>query len=262
MKNQEKKIRLLLSYDGTDFKGWQKQKNTSKTIQGSLERALTQIFSHSISVVGSGRTDAGVHAKAQTAHFILPTSSVPDRLVQRLNRLTPSSICVHRAWLAPAEFHAQISALRRVYQYVILNTQTPSVFNHRFSFWYPHSLDLENLNLMAQELVGEKDFKSFQNKGTCVPTTVRKVFSAQWYWLRESHFLVFQIEALSFLKQMVRNLVGTQLKLMNEPFFLEKLSQIFQLRNRKEAFKTAPPQGLFLHRISYPPSLDIKCQRI
>ena len=257
-----KKVRLLLSYDGTNFKGWQKQKNTSQTIQGLIEKALFEIFSTPISLIGSGRTDTGVHARAQVAHFTLPSSQVPKRLVQRLNSLTPSSISFHRAWLAPLNFHAQMSALQRMYRYFILNTPTPSVFNQRYTLWHPQPLHLENLNLMAQELIGEKDFKSFQNKGTIVSSTVRKVFSAQWYWQRHLNLFVFQIEANSFLKQMVRNLVGTQLRLMNTENGVQKIRQILKLRARKEAFQTSSPQGLFLYRVSYPSSLDIKCQRI
>ena len=109
-----KKIRLLLSYEGSRFKGWQKQPHTSETIQGYLEKALSQIYSQPLSVVGAGRTDTGVHALAQTAHFNLPHSNIPQRLVLRLNALTPPEISCHQVWLAPNEFHAQISALKRV----------------------------------------------------------------------------------------------------------------------------------------------------
>ncbi len=263
MKNlsEQKKIRLLLSYDGTLFKGWQKQPHTSSTIQGHIEKALSQIYSKPISIIGAGRTDAGVHALAQTAHFDLPNSTIPNQLVRRLNSLTPPSISCHRAWIAPIQFHAQISALRRTYTYIIFNTKTPSAFKYSQGLWHPRPIYYEKLQSMAQELVGEKNFKSFQNSGTPVQTTVRRVFSAKWSWIRPQ-ILVFQIEASSFLKQMVRNLVGAQLFLMTLSDPLKKLRSIFQLEERKKAPQTAPAHGLFLHHISYPSSLDRKCQKI
>ena len=263
MKNSQhsKKIRLLLSYEGSRFKGWQKQPHTSETVQGHLEKALSQIYSQPLSVIGAGRTDTGVHALAQTAHFNLPHSNIPRRLVLRLNALTPPEISCHQAWLAPSEFHAQISALKRTYTYVILNTKTPSAFKHSQGLWLSRPIDFDKLKIMAQEIIGEKDFKSFQNAGTNVQTTKKKVFSAQWFWV-QPQILVFQITANSFLKQMVRNLVGTQLQLMTDSDPIKKLKYIFQSKDRKKAFQTAPAHGLFLHRVFYPSLLDRKCQKL
>ena len=262
MNRNRKRIRLLLSYDGSLFKGWQKQKTTSQTVQSHLEKALSKIFNQRVAVVGSGRTDAGVHALAQTAHFDLSSSKkIPSHLVRSINALTPSEISCHQAWLTPIEFHAQMSATKRTYRYVILHTKTPSAFKGKQSWWYPYSIHFQNLQKMATQIIGKKNFKSFQNKGTTVRTTERNVFQAQWFWLG-SQRLVFEISANSFLKQMVRNLVGTQLYLMSQTDPCDQLCTIFLKENRKMAFQTAPAQGLFLYSVSYPLTLDKKCKKI
>ena len=152
------KVRLLLSYDGSDFGGWQRQKQAKPTIQGTLEQALSRIFSEEIRICGSGRTDAGVHAVSQTAHFW--TSKEPSRfnLMRSLNALTPDSIALKGAWLAPAEFHALASAERKTYKYLIYQSPIPSALKARYALWERSPLNLDYLNETAQYLVKKQDF--------------------------------------------------------------------------------------------------------
>ena len=255
------RLRLLLSYDGTGYKGWQKQKTTSLTIQHQVEKALSQIVNQKISIIGSGRTDAGVHALGQTAHCDIPKIPNTSSLIKSLNALTPDDISCHQIWEAPDRFHAQISAQKRTYTYLIWNTKTPNALNRNFGHWYPQRMNLKNLQEMAEFLVGKKDFTSFQNKGSVVESTVKHIHQCRWFHIR-SGCLAFQICGNSFLKQMVRNLVGTQLALMNRPQSTRLLKEILNAQDRKRAFKTAPAQGLFLNHVSYPPSLDKKCQKL
>ena len=255
------RLRLLLSYDGTRYKGWQKQKTTSLTIQHQLEKALSQIVNKKVSIIGSGRTDAGVHALGQTAHCDIPKIPKLSSLIKGINALTPEDISCHKIWKAPSDFHAQMSAQKRLYTYLIWNTKTPNALNRNFGCWYPHRINLKNLQTMAKCLMGKKDFTSFQNKGSVVENTEKHIYQCQWFRLH-SGCLAFQICGNSFLKQMVRNLVGTQLALMNRPQGASLLEEILHARDRKKAFKTAPPQGLFLNYVSYPPSLDKKCQKL
>ena len=255
------RLRLLLSYDGTRYRGWQKQKNTSLTIQHQVEKALSQITNQKISVIGSGRTDSGVHALEQTAHCDVSDKTTLSSLLKGLNALTPSDISCHQIWKAPHDFHAQISAQKRTYTYMIWNTKTPPALNRNLGFWYPHPIHYQKLQKMAQFLLGSKDFTSFQNKGSQAKSTVKHIYECRWFWMNPQ-LLVYQICGNSFLKQMVRNLVGTQLVLMKEVKSLELLHKIFQAKDRKTAFKTAPAQGLFLNHISYPLSLDKKCQKL
>lgn len=254
------RIKLLLSYDGSSFYGWQKQKVSPLTIQGQVERALSQIFNRSLSIFGSGRTDAGVHALGQVAHCDIP-SSPTSSLIRSINSLTPSSITCNRLWSAPSDFHAQRSAIRRSYSYFIFNTRTPPVIHRNFGLWYPKPINLERLNKMAECIVGRHDFQSFQNSGSRVKGTIRTMEQASWSWVKPG-LLVFRICGRSFLKQMVRNLVGSQLKWMEKSQASSRFKQVLARRNRSEAEKTAPPQGLFLDCISYPHSLDLKCQKL
>lgn len=255
-----KKIRLLLSYDGSSLKGWQKQKNTPHTVQNYLEKALLKIFNQNIPVIGAGRTDAGVHALGQTAHFYIPKTTPCNHLLRGLNSLTPPFISCHKAWLAPKNFHAQRSALHRTYSYIIFNTKTPPALRRNHGLWHSRPIHYKKLNQMACQLIGEKDFKNFQNTGTEIKNTTRMINQAGWFWLRHG-LLMFQIQGQSFLKQMVRNLVGTQLNLMSSENPVQELKNIFNSKNRPKAVVTAPAQGLFLHKISYPQSLDKICQK-
>lgn len=255
------RLRLLLSYDGTSFKGWQKQKTTPHTVQHFLETALRTVFKQKISVVGAGRTDAGVHALAQTAHCDVAAESIPSSLIASVNALTPPTISCHQIWKAPSDFHAQRSAQKRTYTYLIFNTKTPSALKRNYSYWYPRPVFYENLQKMSQCLAGEHDFKSFQNSGNAPQNTCKIIYQAGWYWIKPQ-VLAFQISGNSFLKQMVRNLVGTQLGLMKEKDGVQRFQSILNARDRKEALETIPARGLFLHHIYYPLSLDKKCQKI
>ena len=255
------RLRLLLSYDGTPFKGWQKQKTTSHTVQHWLEKAFCTLFKQKVSVIGAGRTDAGVHALAQTAHCDVSAKSIPSSLIASVNALTPPALSCHQIWKAPSDFHAQRSAQKRTYTYLIFNTKTPSALKRNYSYWHPHPVFYENLQKMSQCLMGTHDFKSFQNSGNAHQKTSKIIYQAEWFWLKP-RILAFQIVGNSFLKQMVRNLVGTQLQLMKEKECVQRFQYILKAKDRKKALKTIPAQGLFLRRIYYPLSLDKKCQKI
>ena len=255
------RLRLLLSYDGTPFKGWQKQKTRLDTVQQCLEQAFYKIFNQKISVVGAGRTDAGVHALAQTAHCDIAGKTIPSSLIAGLNALTPPAVSCHQIWKAPPHFHAQKSAQRRTYTYLILNTKTPSALKRNYSYWHPYPVFYERLQKMSQCLVGKHDFKSFQNSGNPPQNTYKIMDRAEWFWVKP-RVLAFQISGNSFLKQMVRNLVGTQLGLMKFKDSVQRFQDILKAGDRKKALKTISAQGLFLHRVYYPLSLDKKCQKI
>lgn len=258
------RIRLDLAYDGTTFGGWQRQKQTDKpsppTIQESLERAVSRLFNTRIRVVGSGRTDAGVHALRQVAHFDCDYGNFNSDLVYKINCLTPIDLAVKRAYLAPPDFHAQRSAISKTYRYVILNSHRPSPFRHRFSHWVRLPLDLDFLNECSLAIIGEHDFLSFKTRGTELKSTVRRIERAQWQ--RKGHLLIFTIQGSGFLKQMVRNIVGTLIDLNLRGLPSSHFSEILRALDRKSALTTAPPQGLFLTQVKYPEELDSKCVKL
>ncbi len=255
------KVKIELSYDGAEFSGWQKQNQGQVTVQATLEAALSQIFDQSVSVVGSGRTDAGVHAIGQVAHFLAPKELSRYKLDWALQRLTPMSLTIKKMWLAPDEFHARFSSKRKIYKYYILNSKTPSALKARYVTWIPQPLDMNHLNLTSQHLLGRHDFKSFQNKGSDVSHTVRTLTRVEWRKVRP-YLLEFTIEGDGFLKQMVRNIVGTLVDLNIKQASQDELLKILQKKDRSFTKWTAPPQGLYLYKVYYSRVLDNKCRRL
>jgi tRNA pseudouridine38-40 synthase len=256
-----RKIRLLISYDGTEYQGWQKQPG-KPTLQGTLEEVLTQIYGEPVRVIGSGRTDSGTHAVGQVAHFTAPREiNAEARLVRALNSLLPDDIVVKAAWRAPADFHALACARRKVYIYRIWNDPVRSALWRRRALWCPKPIDLACVNAMCEVITGEHDFKSFQTAGSETKTSVRRVYSAR-FEARRGSLVEFRIEGSGFLKQMVRNLVGTMLYLERTRGTVEEFSGILEARDRQRARATAPAHGLYLYRVTYPRALDKGCSKI
>ncbi len=255
----KQRFRILISYKGLKYYGWQRQTNLP-SIQSTVEAALKKIFQKDIPVIGAGRTDTGTHALGQTAHFDL--SVIPKFCLQKaLNAfLLPKDICVRRVWKAPPYFHALRSAIGKHYKYFILNRPIPCVLRKGLIYWYPYRMDINLLQRMNQTLSGWQDFKSFQNAGTPVKSTIRNIRFAQWK-KRKKQVWVFEIQGEGFLKQMIRNIVGTQLSLLKEKEPLKKWNKIFHAKDRRAACETAPALGLYLYKVSYPPELDKECQK-
>jgi len=259
------RIRFLVSYDGTDFCGWQRQNHGSlKSVQQVIHEALEQVFQEKITLFASGRTDAGVHALGQVCHF--DTSRPVERLMNwdfawALKRHLPASVSVKKAWLAPPDFHATLSATRKTYRYLIHHSPRESPFLTRYAEWVRKPVRIEHLQESSQFLIGKQDFKSFQSVGTPVASTVREIYQARWEWRRKD-LLQFTVTGSGFLKQMVRNIVGTQLMLEKRDLPPATLRDILQVRDRTQAGPTAAPEGLFLMRVYYPQDLDNRCREI
>lgn len=256
------RIKFTVSYDGTDFCGWQRQNHGEKpSLSGTISKGLEKIFDQDISLFASGRTDAGVHALNQVCHFdtLRPIERLQGfNLSRAMKTQLPSSIVVKKAWIAPDDFHSTISPERKTYRYLILNAPQPSVFLSRYADWAYHPLNLKHLNDCSKYVVGNQDFKSFQSVGTEVPHTVREVFDAKWEW-RRPNIAQFTITGSGFLKQMVRNIVGTQLLLERKHLPASIMQEILDAKDRKAAGAPAVPQGLYLMRVYYPLDLDNRC---
>ncbi len=255
------RIRLLISYDGSQFQGWQKQPGRT-TVQGTLENVLRQIYSTPIRVVGSGRTDAGTHAIGQVAHYEAPKRlGHQTKLLRSLNALLPETAVVKAVWEAPDDFHALASARRKTYIYRIWNHPVRSAIWRQRALHIPHRLNLSLLNCLSEEVLGSKDFKSFQNEGTPVKSTVRNIDTCFWH-SRSVNLVELRIRGNGFLKQMVRNLVGTMLYLERHGGDREQMRQIFAALNRQAAKSTAPAHGLYLYSVEYPRTLDNRCLKL
>ncbi len=254
------KVKLQLSYDGTEFNGWQKQTTTPYTVQGALEKALTKILNEPIKVVGAGRTDAGVHAINQYAHFWTHKDPTKYNLTYALNSpLTPASVVVKKAWLAPDDFHA-LKSVKKTYKYLVLNAPLPSALRRNFSHHVRKPLNLDYLNELCLLLVGKHDFLSFQTTGTDSKTTKKTLFSLGW--TKSSDLAIFTVCGDGFLKQMVRNIVGTLLWMERNQLPPQTLNEILACLDRQAARDTAPASGLYLYNVEYPPELDNKCRQI
>ena len=255
------KIRLLLSYKGTDFFGWQKQ-SRHRTVQGEIEKILFKLFKRKISLVGSGRTDAGAHALGQTAHFELEDTDLKNIALKRaINSLLPKDISVLECWKAPLDFHARFSVKKKSYLYFIFTGDSPPVLFRELVWWKNLSLDLEKLQKISQVIVGTRDFKSFQSAGSEVKSSVRTIYQSHWTQISPL-FYCYQITGSGFLKQMVRNLVGAYIDLLKAKKGEQKLRQILQALDRRQALSTAPSQGLYLKKVFYSSALDKACYKI
>jgi tRNA pseudouridine38-40 synthase len=269
--------KLTLAYDGTDFRGWQVQPG-ELTIQGELQNALGRITGETPLPQGSGRTDAGVHALAQVASFVLNAPIPAESLIRALNRTLPSSIRILAARTMPDSFHARHSALAKTYEYRILvnklgNQDTCSPFITRYIYACPWILNFGALQQAASYLVGQHDFLSFaasdpdlstrrnddetdspsRDSDLPVQSTVRKVYASAWEESSNEagNLLVYRIRGNGFLHHMVRNLVGTMIEVGRGILKPDDIPRILAVRARSAAGPTAPARGLFLHSVEY-----------
>lgn len=243
-------FKLILEYDGSDFSGWQVQLNAQRTVQGEIEAVLLKIFKKHTVLVGSGRTDRGVHAKGQVAHFRADTDMPCGEIQRALNCNLPEDVVVHEVREASADFHAQMDAKWKRYSYTILNRPYRSALERKRAYFFPGELDLLLMKKEAAVLVGRKDFKAFANvdpSRTCdAIRTIRRLDIA-----KKGAWIVIRIEANGFLYKMVRNIAGTLLQVGAGRFPSGSVRKILQSRDRCKAGVAAPAQGLCLEKVFY-----------
>ncbi len=244
------RVKLTVAYDGTGYQGWQIQQK-GVTIQGEMEKALSRICSTNIRVHGSGRTDAGVHALGQVAHFDppLPYRKVPWN--RALNALLPSSIRVLDCAEADKEFHARFSARGKQYSYTLWTSGVSLHPQRRHFVWNTGPLDQESMQNAAHCLLGSRDFSSFMNKGTEIRDTVRTIQHICILPGLTPRETVVLIRASGFLKQMARNIVSALVQVGQKKISSRSLETVLRKRDRRLAPATAPARGLCLDFVQY-----------
>ena len=262
-------LKLILSYDGSDFAGWQVQPDAA-TVQGALASAIGRVTGEKVLPQGSGRTDAGVHALAQVATFATESSVPTANFVKALNDLLPASVRVLEAEEAAADFHARHSARAKTYRYRIYRAAICPPFLARYVWHYPYPLDEAATLRAAAQVEGEHDFTSFAavdpERSTGVPqafadgenvrgreltpvSNLRRIFSSNWR--RQGDEFVYTVKGSGFLHHMVRNLVGTFILVGKGTLEAKDVPRILQARNRSAAGATAPAGGLYLVGVEY-----------
>ena len=241
-------LRLDLCYDGTRYRGWQRLPGKDDTIQGKLETTLSRILGETIEISGSGRTDAGVHAKGQVASFHCESRLPAEEILVQLRRYLPEDIGIYSCREVSQRFHARLNAREKTYRYRIWNSDTPCVFQRRYVTVMPEPLNLEDMRKAADLLCGEHDFSAFCGNAKMKKSTVRFLRSVQIEQNGEEIHLCFT--GNGFLHNMVRILVGTLVEVGRGERSIQSIPSLFGGK-RAEAGFLAPPQGLCLEEVMY-----------
>jgi tRNA pseudouridine38-40 synthase len=254
LKDRMRNLKLILSYDGSEFGGWQVQPDAA-TVQGTLASAIGRVTGEKVLPQGSGRTDAGVHALAQVVTFVTESSVPTANFVKALNDVLPPSVRVLEVEEVAPDFHARKSARAKTYRYRIYRAAICPPFLARYVWHYPFPLDESAMVRAAGLVEGERDFTSFaavdpeRGREGLALSNVRRIFSSSWE--RDGEEFVYTVKGSGFLHHMVRNLVGTFILVGKATLHAEDVTRILEARNRSVAGATAPASGLYLVSVEY-----------
>ena len=241
-------LRLDLCYDGTRYRGWQRLPGKDDTIQGKLETTLSRILGESVEISGSGRTDAGVHARGQVANFHCDSTMTAEEILSRLRRYLPEDIGIYSCRDVSQRFHARLNAKEKTYRYRIWNSQAPCVFDRRYVVVMEEKLDLDAMNRAAELLRGEHDFSAFCGNAKMKKSTVRFIRSIEI--IRVGEEVQLRFTGNGFLHNMVRILVGTLVEVGRGERKVSSIPELFGSK-RAEAGFLAPAKGLCLEEVMY-----------
>ena len=243
-----RRIRLIVSYDGTNYVGWQLQDN-GVSVQQRLNEAALAITGEQIQLHGSGRTDSGVHARAQVAHFDTNARMPANKLAIALNMRLPRDIRVLYSEEAPEDFHSRFSAKNKTYRYTVQTGLHADVFTRTTALHVHTNVDVSRMQRAAQDALGEHDFQAFMSVGSKLTSTVRTITKSEWK--QDGAYLTYEVGANGFLYNMVRILVGTMLEIGGGKLPEDTIARALASGLREDAGPTAPPHGLCLQRVQY-----------
>ena len=241
-------IKLTIAYDGTCYNGWQRQ-NKVKTIQGEIENVMMRVFEKKHNLYGAGRTDAGVHARAQVANFKTDSTIPTEKILKAINSLLPTDIAILKAEEKDSSFHSQYNAKQKFYRYQIFNSQNRDPFKESYFWRIGYNLDFSLMRKETECLIGQHDFKSFKASEKIAKHTVRNVNSLEI--TKNKNDIFIDIKGDGFLYNMVRNIVGTLVEIGRGYLPKESMKNILSMKDRNQAGQTAPAKGLFLMDVTY-----------
>lgn len=241
-------IKLTVEYEGKDYNGWQKQPN-KLNIQGEIERAIQTVMKEEVELIGSGRTDAGVHAFGQVANFKINSEFPIEKMATAINSQLKKSIRILKAEEVSLDFHSRYHCHQKTYAYIIDNSEQGTAIYRNITHHISQPLDIEKMQEAANYLVGEHDFSSFKSSGTSSKSSIRTIFNAQV--LKEQERVNIMLTGNGFLYNMVRIIAGTLVEVGLGNIKPGEVKQILEMKNRQKAGKTLPAQGLFLMNVDY-----------
>ena len=242
-------IRVILQYDGTRYQGWQRQESTGNTIQGKLEALLTKMCGNKVEVIGSGRTDSGVHALGQVANFHIDTEMSPKEIMAYMNAYLPEDIAVIHAAEAAERFHSRLNARGKTYYYRVINSDIPHVFERKYTYEVQEPLDVDRMRKAAEILCGTHDYKAFTSAKRSKKSTVRTVEDIKIECIDDE--IRFTFKGNGFLYHMVRIMMGTLLEVGMHKREAAQLERLLLSGTREEAGMLVPAKGLTLVEVWY-----------
>ncbi len=241
-------IKLSISYEGTNYYGWQRQPDR-QTIQGEIEKAINKIFGQRVDLIGSGRTDAGVHAIEQTANFLIDSEIKCDKVKFALNSQLPQQIRINDSVEVNKEFHSRYDAVGKTYIYKIYNNRVSNPFLSKYALFVPFNLDIEKIRGASKLLIGTHDFNAFRSENLVAKNTIRTVHNININ--KDGNLILFEITGDGFLYNMVRIIVGTMIKIGSNKKEVNCIEEALKTGNRQLLGHTVRPHGLFLKKVYY-----------
>ena len=241
-------IKLTIEYDGTNYLGWQKQKE-GKTIQGTLEEAISSLTKEEVEIIGSSRTDAGVHAKGFVANFKTNSRIPENKYREAINHKLPEDIVIINSEEVDKEFHARYNAMGKTYSYSILNREVPSAINRNYLYHVKRNLDIEAMKEACKYFIGTYDFSSFKTSGSSVKTTIRTI--SELYIEEKGDIIKIYVTGDGFLYNMVRIIVGTLIMVGSNKIDPKEIENIIESKQRENAGICVPAAGLVLEKVYY-----------
>ena len=246
--NKLRNIKLVIEYDGTNYCGWQIQKN-GPTVQETLTKILTRITGHKITLYGAGRTDSGVHSIGQTANFLTASRLTPYQFLRAINDHLPRDIVTRSVKEVPKSFNSRYAAKSKIYRYTILNSIIPKVFNRNLYYFLPYKISIDRMKKAVRYFVGRHNFKAFAAKSPQKDDCNRRIYSIKI--TQDTDYVYIDIKGNGFLHNMVRTIVGTLLWVSHGKIQPEDIKDIIKSEDRKKAGPTVPAKGLCLVKVNY-----------